>query len=294
MHGTSKSFVAAVAGLGISILVLAGCASTRGGGGAEPDVAGAPGAKADVEKKGGKADRPAKGDVKDEVGANGLPTPAALLARYVDALGGESALRKHESSTRKGKMSIAAMGMEGSSTVLAAAPDKIVMNIETGMGAMNQGYNGEVGWSDNPMTGATVLDGEQLSNMKQQADYYMPLNYPKHYSTMETVEEVDWNGTPAYKVKVVSSTGRESSHFFDKTTGLLLGIQGIQAGPMGESEVKIAFSDYKDFGGVKIPAKTLLDVQGMQIEQTVETVTFNDVDPAAFEPPEAIKSLLTK
>lgn len=292
MHGTSKSFAAMVAGLSLSILVFAGCASTRGGGGAEPDVAGAP--RADVEKKGRKSDQPAKVDVKDEVGANGLPTPAALLARYVDALGGESALRKHESSTRKGKMTIAAMGMEGSSTVLAAAPDKIVMNIETGMGAMNQGYDGKVGWSDNPMTGATVLDGEQLANMKVQADYYMPLNYSKHYTTMETVEEIDWNGTAAYKVKVVSPTGRESLHFFDKSTGLLLGIQGVQAGPMGESEVKISFSDYKDFDGVKIPAKTTLDVQGMQIEQTVETVTFGDVDPAAFEPPEAIKAQLAK
>ncbi len=54
-----------------------------------------------------------KADVRSEVGANGLPTPAALLARYVDAIGGESALRKHQSSTRKGKMAIAAMGMEG-------------------------------------------------------------------------------------------------------------------------------------------------------------------------------------
>ena len=285
MHGQRNSVALAIVSLSVSLLVLAGCASTRGGGAAEPDAAGAPAARRDVDRK-------AKADVKDEVGANGLPTPAALLARYVEALGGEGALRKHESSTRKGKMAIAAMGMEGSTTVHAAAPDRMVMNIETGMGAMNQGYNGEVGWSDNPMTGATVLEGEQLENMKVQADYYMPLNYPKHYGTMETVEEIDWNGTPAYKVKVTSASGRESLHFFEKQTGLLLGIQGIQAGPMGESEVKISFTDYKEFDGVKMPAKTTLDVQGMQIEQTIDTVTWNDVDPAAFEPPEAIKALL--
>lgn len=280
MHRQWSSVAATIATLGLSILVLAGCAST-GGGGREPDVARATARKADVEKK---------ADVKDEVGANGLPTPKALLARYVDALGGEQALRKHDSSTRMGKMAIAAMGMEGSTTVHAAAPDKMVMNIETGMGAMNQGYNGEVGWSDNPMTGATVLEGEQLDNMKQQADYHLPLNYAKHFNTMETVEAVDFNGTPAFKMKVVGSSGRESFHYFDKESGLLLGIQGVQAGPMGESEVKISFSDYKDFDGVKMPAKTTLDVQGMQIEQTIDTVTFGDVDPGAFEPPESIKA----
>ncbi|HVR28129.1 MAG TPA: hypothetical protein VMS86_01230 [Thermoanaerobaculia bacterium] len=266
---------AAAATLCVTILVTAGCAST-GGAGPSPDVA-----------------PPATTlDVRDEVGANGLPTPNALLARYVDALGGEVALRRHESSTRKGKMSIAAMGMEGATTVHAAAPDRMVMNIETGMGAMNQGFNGKVGWSDNPMTGAQVLAGDQLANMKQQADFYMPLNYTRHFTSMETVEETDFNGAAAYKVRLVSSTGREALHFFDRSSSLLIGIQGVQDGPMGESEVKISFSDYKDFGGVKMPAKTLIDVAGMQIEQTVDTVTYDDVDASAFEPPEAVRAQL--
>jgi hypothetical protein len=274
MNRQRNRFVLALVGLCVAVLVVTGCASTRGAGPA-----------ADVTP-------PAKADVRNEVGENGLPTPAAILARYVDALGGEQALRQHESSTRKGKMTIAAMGMEGSTTTHAAAPDKIAMNIETGMGAMNQGYNGEVGWSDNPMTGAQVLEGDQLANMKQQADYYMPLNYPKHFTTMETVEETEWGGEAAYKVRLVNSTGREAFHYFGKDSAMLLGIQGIQDGPMGESEVKITFSDYKEFGGLKVPGKTTLDVAGMQIEQTVETVTFGDVDPSAFEPPEAVKAQL--
>jgi len=275
MYRQRNGIAITLAILCITSLALSGCASTR-----------ARGADAD-------ATPPAKADVRNQVGDNGLPTPAALQARYVDALGGEKALRQHESSTRKGKMTIAAMGMEGSTTTHAAAPDKIVMNIETGMGAMNQGYNGQVGWSDNPMTGAQVLDGDQLANMKQQADYYMPLNYAKHFTTQETVEETEWGGEAAYKVRLVNSTGREAFHYFGKDSAMLLGLQAVQDGPMGESEVKITFSEYKDFGGgMKIPAKTTLDVAGMQIEQTVETVTFDAVDPAAFEPPEAVKAQL--
>ncbi len=129
------------------------------------------------------------------------------------------------------------------------------MNIETGMGAMNQGYNGEIGWSDNPMTGAQLLDGDQLAGMKLQADFYAPLNYSKHFTSMETVEETDFNGQAAYKVKLVNAAGKESFQYFAKDGGLLLGSQGVQAGPMGESEVKTSFSDYKDFGGAKIPGK---------------------------------------
>jgi len=283
MHPQRNLIGITLASLCAGALVLGGCASTQGGG----DAAEPASAKATKDT----APPAKKADVKSEVGANGLPTPAALLARYIDAIGGEAALRKHQSSTRKGKMVIAAMGMEGTTTILAAAPDKMVMNIETGMGAMNQGYNGEIGWSDNPMTGATLLAGDQLAGMKMQADFYAPLNYSKHFTSMETVEETEWNGQAAYKVKLVNTAGKESFQFFAKEGGLLLGQQGVQEGPMGEAEVKTSFSDYKDFGGAKVPGKVTIDMAGMQIEQTVETVTFDDVAATAFEPPAAVKAL---
>ena len=282
MYPQRNLFGITLASLCAVALLLGGCASTKGGGSPEPAAAGAAKDSAPPAKK---------ADVKSEVGANGLPTPAALLARYVDAIGGEAALRKHQSSTRKGKMAIAAMGMEGTTTILAAAPDKMVMNIETGMGAMNQGYNGEIGWSDNPMTGPTLLAGDQLAGMKVQADFYAPLNYSKHFTSMETVEETQWNGQAAYKVKLVNAAGKESFQFFAKEGGLLLGQQGMQEGPMGEAEVKTSFADYKDFGGAKIPGKVTIDMGGMTIEQTVETVTFDDVAATAFDPPAAVKAL---
>jgi hypothetical protein len=276
-----------LATLCVAVLVLAGCASTKGGGASAKTPASKP-SSAPAKTSSAPAK---KADVKSEVGANGLPTPAAILARYVDAVGGEAAIKKHQSSTRKGKMAIAAMGMEGQTVIKAAAPDKMVTNIETGMGAMNQGYNGTIGWSDNPMTGAQLLSGDQLETMKTQADFYGPLNYPKHYKSMETVEETTWGGQPAYKVKMVNNAGKEQLQYFAKDSGLFLGLQGMQSGPMGESEVKIVMSDYKDFGGTKIPGKTTIDVAGMQIEQTIESVTYDDVDPAAFEPPAAVKAL---
>jgi hypothetical protein len=288
MHRHHTSFGVIVATLCVAVLGLGGCASTKGGGGATTAKPSSAPASAPAKA----SSTPAKkADVKSEVGANGLPTPAALIARYVDALGGEAAIKKHQSSTRKGKMAIAAMGMEGQTVIKAAAPDKMVTNIETGMGAMNQGYNGTVGWSDNPMTGAQVLSGDQLETMKVQADFYAPLNYAKHYKSMETVGEEQWAGQAAYKVKMVNMAGKEQFQYFSKDTGLLLGLQGVQAGPMGESEVKITMTDYKDFGGSKLPGKMTIDVAGMQIEQTVESVTYDDVDAAAFELPASVKAI---
>lgn len=254
------------------LLVLGGCASTGGG--------------ADMT-----ADAPApapKVDVKNEVGENGLLTPAAIVARTVEAMGGEAALRAHSSSTSKGKMIIAAMGMEGELTQHAAAPDKMVMVIDTPIGSVNTGYNGEVGWSDNPMTGSSVLEGSPLTQMKQQASFYGPLDYDEHYPSQETTEEVDFNGEMAYRVRMVDVDDNESFLYFSKESALLIGIQATRE--EGESTVRL--SKYMDFGGTKRATVTTLEVQGMEIQNVIETVTFDDVEDGAFEPPDSIKSQL--
>jgi hypothetical protein len=262
---------------GVALLtILSGCASTGGGGGSDmaaPAAAAAP-------------------DYTNEMGDNGLPTPRAVIARYVDALGGRAAIESHKSSTAKGKFILAAMGMEGDLTIHAAAPNKMVMNIETPMGAMNQGFNGEVGWSDNPMTGAQVLEGGPLAAMKQQADFFLPLNYDTHFPTQETLEEVEFADETCYKVRLVDAEGSESFQYFSKESSLLRGQDATQDGPMGEASVTVVFSDYKDFGGVLTVTKQTMSVQGMDIENVIESITFDDVDPSAFEVPSSVASQL--
>ena len=58
---------------------------------------------------------------RDEVGGNGLLTPAAILARFADAVGGEEAMRSHTSSTVRGTFSIPSQGMQGEMVQYAAA-----------------------------------------------------------------------------------------------------------------------------------------------------------------------------
>ncbi len=262
-------------GLGaLLLLVLAGCAST----GAAPagDVA-VP------------APEP---DYSAEVGDNGLPTVRALLARYTDAIGGKEALESHSSWTAKGTFSLAAMGVEGDLTIRAAAPDKMTMVIETAMGNIAQGYDGEVAWSDDPFAGPQVLEGSQRAVTQQLANFYGPLNYDAFWDTQETIGEADFEGESCYKVRLVDAEGEETTQYFSKETSLLVGQEGVQDGPMGRAEVKVVLSDYKDFGGFLTPTRTVIHTQGIEIANTIESVTYDDVEPEAFELPDSIKSLL--
>jgi len=224
-----------------------------------------------------------------------LPSPEEIRARYIEALGGEEALRAHTSRTIKGAFEMPAMGMSGQTTIYAMAPDKTITRTEMpGLGETVQAYNGEIGWVENPMQGAQVLEGEALTQAKRQARFHADLEYADLFKEQTTAGETEWNGQAAYQLDVVDLDGNEASQYFAKETGLLIGAEMTQASEMGPMEVNVTMSDYKEFGAVMLPTSTTMNMvsMGMEITQTVESVTFDDVDPSVFEPSDAIKALL--
>ena len=261
-------------------LITVGCSTTAGGG----DVT-SPAAEQAM----------AEPDYTDEVGENGLVTPRAVIARLIEDLGGEETIRSHTSMQLKGKMEMPAMGMSGETTIVQAAPDKMIMNIEmAGFGTMNNGVLGDVAWADSPMTGAMLLDGEMKRQALQQADFYASLNYEDTYPTMETVELTEYNGEEAYKLRLVDDAGKESTQWFSAETGLMIGVKATQVNEMGESEVTQTITEYKEFGGVMVPTQTTMNMMGMEIKQSVSEVTWDSVTEDQLQPPDSIKALLDK
>ena len=224
-----------------------------------------------------------------------LPSPEEIVARHIAALGGEEALRAHTSRTIKGTFEIPAMGISAPSMVYATAPDRMIIKSEMpGFGENVQGYNGEIAWIDNPMQGAQILEGEMLDQMKRQARFYADLERADLFPQQTTAGETEWNGEAAYQIDIVDVDGNEMSQYFARETGLLVGTEGTQTTDMGPMEVTITIGDYKEFGGILIATSTSTNLvsAGMEIIQTVESVSFDDVDPSVFEPSDAIKALL--
>ena len=224
-----------------------------------------------------------------------LPSPEEIVARHIAALGGEEALRAHTSRTIKGTFEIPAMGISAPSMVYAIAPDRMIIKSEMpGFGDNVQGYNGEIGWIDNPMQGAQILEGEMLDQMKRQARFYADLERADLFPQQTTAGETEWNGEAAYQIDIVDVDGNEMSQYFARETGLLVGTEGTQTTDMGPMDVTITIGDYKEFGGILIATSTSTNLvsAGMEIIQTVESVSFDDIDPSVFEPSDAIKALL--
>ncbi|MHC5004209.1 MAG: hypothetical protein ACYTJ0_13925 [Planctomycetota bacterium] len=227
--------------------------------------------------------------------ATDLPSADAVLTKYIKALGGEKAIREHNSMTMTGRMEIPSQGMGGDIIIRAAAPNRFLVTMTiAGMGEMRQGYDGKVGWAMNPMMGSMLIEDEMLEDLKREADFYADLNYKKNYKTMEVEDKTEFNGKQCYKLRLVSHNDQETTEYFDVENGLKVGGSSTSETPMGPMETVAVVQEYKDFDGVKVPTKLVIKQMGMEQMMTISSVSFAALDPTTFELPAEIKALASE
>ncbi len=221
-----------------------------------------------------------------------LPSADEVLKKYRVALGGEEAIRKHTTRSVKGTFEIPAQGMKGDLSIMAAAPDMIrVMVTLPGLGELQRGYDGKLGWSIDPAIGPRLLEGSELAEFKHSADFYDDLHDPKKFKSITVVGKTVFEGQDCYELKLVKETGFEYTEFFSVASGLIVGGKLNASSQMGSVPVTSAVSDYKAFGGVLVPTITRQRMMGLEQLTTVISVSFDPIDPKAFELPPAIAAL---
>src|SRR5574339_831898 len=96
-----------------------------------------------------------------------LPSARQIVDRHVAAIGGRAAIMAHTSSHATGTISIPSAGLSGPLEVFAARPDKSLLKMSLGgLGDLQEGFDGTIGWSISAMTGPTLLQGKQLEQKR--------------------------------------------------------------------------------------------------------------------------------
>jgi hypothetical protein len=229
------------------------------------------------------------------VSAQALPDGKELINKHMAAMGGRDALDKHTSLHMTGTFSMAAAGIEGPVHLYRAKPALLLQQITLGsFGEMTTGYDGTTAWAINPMAGASILSGEQATQMKQQADFFSDFPDLAKYTTIETVGAEDFEGRKCFKVKFVRADDKsEAMQFFDAESGLAAGmIRTVENPQMGKIEITVVMSDYKDQGGVKLPGKITQRTPQGDVVLTFTSFEWDKVDAKMFDLPDAVKSMV--
>jgi hypothetical protein len=222
-----------------------------------------------------------------------LPSARTIIDRHITAVGGRKAILARNSMHATGTVSIASQGMTGPVEIFAAKPNKVLQRLSIGgIGQIEDGFDGQVGWSQSPITGPALSQGPELEQKRFDADFYAELHETARYESMSTIEKTTFEGRPCYKVRLVRRGGGEDFEFYDIGTGLKAGGITTRESPMGPITATTVEGGYKRFGALLQATTLTSNAMGLQQLVTLTTVEYDTVNPSVFEAPAAIKALV--
>jgi hypothetical protein len=213
------------------------------------------------------------------------PTAQALFDKHWATVGGRAAMSAAMPRTETGSAELSFAGITATYKQITAANGSVLELEIPGFGAILQGSDGTVAWSENPQAGATKLTGPDAceANAALKPTYWAPGTYKAATVTGETTFE----GKAAWRVQFTSNCDVERTLVFDKATGLRIG--EIRTSPQGET--RSIFDDYKPFGAIRLPTKVTRGTPQGDIVITIEKVSFDPVPAEAVALPASVKAL---
>jgi outer membrane lipoprotein-sorting protein len=179
------------------------------------------------------------------------------------------------------------MGMDMPMEMWMKKPNKIKTVTNMGGQEMIQVFDGEKGYSVNPMTGSTdpvEMTAEQVADVQRNNIFqnYMDTYLKNGQLALEGEESV--NGNPAFKIKATLGSGTTATLFIDKQSYLLVKTTtDVTQGGMAMT-LEAVPSEYTDNNGVFLPMKTTTTVSGMEIITTFTKVEVDiPIDDSVFK-----------
>lgn len=221
------------------------------------------------------------------------PSAREIVDRFVREAGGQAAFKAIKSIRGRGTLSIPAQGLKGDIETLLARPSKMITRVNvSGVGKLEEGFDGKVGWSIDPVNGPALLTGRALLERGDEAWFDASLHTPDFVKTMAVVGQETFDKRPAYRVKVTLSSGTEQEELFDVETGLQLGLEATRDTPFGSAPTTTIYRDYQKFGAVKLPVTQVTRILGIEQVVTFTSYEFDVVPANTFDLPAVIKALL--
>jgi len=222
-----------------------------------------------------------------------LPSGREIAMRHVAALGGEAAFKAISSIVARGRWEIPAQRLTGSLELRAARPSQMLYRVTVlGIGRIESGFDGRIGWTISPLAGPELLSGRQLSETADEAFFDGAIYSAEKIRELTTIGLETFDGHQAYRVKVVFTSGNEQFELFDVATGLRIGTEATRSTANGSVPTVNLLRDYKPFGPL-LQATTLVQ-RALGFEQIV-TITSCEYTPqpdGTFDPPAEIKALI--
>jgi Photosynthetic reaction centre cytochrome C subunit len=214
------------------------------------------------------------------------PTAEEISAKYETALGGKAKLAKVTSRMIKanrvepdGKTLEAEEIWQKSNklSIKTIYPSK-----EYGDYVINEVFDGTNVWKTGNKSDI-VLKADEAENIKRDAQFFIGVDLKAVYSKLEVrfLDKID--GKDVWLITATTADNKRERLYFEALTGLLLRRISNTPTIFGGFQYQVDYSDYKDFGGVKLPATTRFAVPNISWTRKILDVKNNvNVDDKMF------------
>ena len=208
------------------------------------------------------------------------PTAEQVIDRYLAALGGTAKVSAIKTRYLK------AQRVEPGGEVLEPEElwferGKYRLSTTYDSTVVSEGFDGSA-WKATG-TGTIELKPDEAEQIKREAELFNPADVRKAYPKMDfrSVDQID--GRPVNLVSAVTASGVRERLYFDVQTGLLVRRAASTPTVLGNFIYQVDYSDYKVFGGVKVPTTIAYSMPAIRWTRKVIQVRNNvPIEAAKF------------
>ena len=221
-----------------------------------------------------------------------LPSGAPVLAKYIQALGGEAALTKVASRVEKGN-ALMPEGPPVAIDIYTKAPDERVSVMHMPKGESVTAYNGQAGWIAFPGRPLREMSAADQMAAKLDAEAFYPLAFEHEFNELKLQDHTEQVGDHEVNVVLGLTKGQPAVRlYFDKDSALLVRMVHYTNTALGLNPTQVDFADYRDIGGVKTPMRwTIARPSGAFTIKIDEAKSNAPIDDARFVKPPATTTM---
>jgi hypothetical protein len=159
------------------------------------------------------------------------------------------------------------------------------MILDLGIGKLDQGFDGTVGWIAQPGMPAERMPADQQASTAETARVGSAFLDPSTFKRATVAGRELFDGVECYKVDVTMPSGDQRTDYLEVATGLRRGV--VSKTPTGPQ--RSTYRNWKAFEGKKIATSVTQTTEQGDVVITISSVSFGAPPASVFARPAGIR-----
>ena len=226
-------------------------------------------------------------DAEEQLPPN-LPSPDQLVEKYVQALGGASAIQKISTRVENGTADFG--GHDVSVDVFDKAPAQRTTVMHLPNGDNVTAFDGKQGWAAAPGHPVREMPASEIDGAQMDADLQFPLHLKQKFAEWRAARPEKIGDRETYQLVALTNDQPRLRLYFDQQSGLLVRAVRYSDSPLGLNPLRIDYADYRAVDGVQVPYRWTVarpggqfTIQASEVKQNVPIAPDKFVRPTEPE-----------